>query len=210
LITSDVTAAPGVAADSSQRNASMKLTRSGVVGSMRGIISRGLLWHRFGLAIAAAFSVVLLIPLIHSYFYQGVIGCIWKISASPTQGERMILIGNWGGIIRLNFDDSPGGPVDIGSVVSRRGSFFWWAISINVSWDYFRKTFWAIGYYRSPTSYYRSPTAALGETENVVNIPAWMLIALCGIAPSLWLRRHLRRRAERNQRGFAVEPSNGT
>jgi len=169
---------------------------------MRGINSRGFLWHRFGLAIAAAFSVVLLIPLVQSYSYQGVIGYYWKTSGSPTHGERSMAICNRGGIIELGHDDSPGGPLTFGSVVTRRGSFFCWTVPNDVRWGNVLGTFWAIGYNRRLI-------AAIGETETSIYLPAWMLIALCGIAPSLCVRRHLRQRAKRDQRGFAVEPSNG-
>jgi hypothetical protein len=177
-------------------------------GSIHRIVSRGFLWHhvwhRLGLPIAAAFSLVLLIPLVHCYFYLGAVGYVWNISpsssASPSHGQRGIAIGNQGGIIRLSFDDSPGGPFSVGPSVSRRGPFFWWTMPNEVRWDDFRKTVWSIGYNRRSI-------AAVGITESTVYFPAWMLIALCGIAPSLWIFWRLRRRQNRSPRGFVIEPN---
>ena len=125
---------------------------------------------------------------------------MWKISASTTGGERTIGIGNRSGNIALDYGYSPIDPFRVSSLVRRRGPFYWWVMPDRVRWDNVRKTLWMIGYDRRTTG-------AAGETNTNVYFPAWMLIVLCGIAPSLWLRRHLRQRSERTQRGFAVEPS---
>jgi hypothetical protein len=152
--------------------------------------------HRRWFDITAVLSLVLLVPLVQCYFYVGAVGCTWKISASPTRGERAIAIANQCGHINLVFADSPGGPMTVGTMVRRHGPFFLWTLPPHASWDYFRKTFWSIGYYRRPTS---------GETESIVHFPAWVLMMLCAIAPSLWIRRRLPRGRNGGPRGFDVE-----
>jgi hypothetical protein len=153
--------------------------------------------HLFGLrshklAVAAALSLALVIPLISSYFYLGAAGYIWRISGSPSQGERNLAIGNQCGITGISLDDSPGGQIAIGSSVMRRGDFFCWAWPSKDRWDYFRMTFWSIGYNsRSIPGRYR------GQTDTGVYFPAWMLLLLCTISPFLWLRRWWKQRINR-------------
>jgi hypothetical protein len=170
-------------------------------------MSRGFLWHRrwrhphLGhpavLASAAVLSLVLWVPLVWCYFNQGAVGCIWKIAGSATGGERAISIVNVGGIIDLHYDDAPGGPFPYRFMASHHGPLFWWSMPYDPSWGYLRRHLWSVSYDHA--------TSRSGVISRTVHFPSWVLLMLCAIAPSPWIRRRLRRERDRGRRGFEVE-----
>jgi hypothetical protein len=140
---------------------------------------------RLPLTIATALSLVLLPALVCCYFYLGAAGYVWKISGSTTGGERYIAVGNQGGVIGIGLGISSEGSITRGSRVSQRGPFFWWTMPVHDPWGSFRASLWS----------FSAETQHVGdETDHSINFPVWLLIALCAVAPSMWIRRYRQHR----------------
>jgi len=144
------------------------------------------------LAIAAILSLVLIAPLVGSYFFDA--GIDWTVEASSeaSQGGCIYGMGMFAGRIFSSYRKSEGGPVPPYAGGSRYGRLRWFCQNWPMNWEIVRAKLLGL---ECVTAKGVSAGVAVDDTECF--IPSWMLVPFNAIAPAFWLWRWRMRRWQR-------------